>query len=186
MLRSNFVEKELLTMASSNPEGDCMEDTWEQSFRKSRWFTRGWTLQELLAPKDFMFYASNGDRLGDKSSLEALISEVTGIPKDAIHGSYLTDFSFEEKMSWMEKRSTKKEEDAVYSMLGIFGVLRPVVYGEGRYKALRGLRREVDETTIGQMSIRITGGLALLSEHLLALTSNWRPSAGLSEFATEH
>lgn len=86
----------------------------------------------------------------------------------------------------MEKRSTKKEEDAVYSMLGILSVLRPVVYGEGRYEALRGLRREVDKTTRGQMSIRITGGLALLSEHLLALTSNWRASAGLSEFATEH
>jgi hypothetical protein len=108
-----------------------------------------------MAPKDVVFYASNGDELGDRASLEALIHEVTGIAKVAIRGSHLADFSFEEKMSWMKKRSTKKEEDRVYSMLGIFGVSMPVVYGEGHDKALRRLRREVDDipsSTIAQRS----------------------------------
>lgn len=118
---------------------------WEACFRQSRWFKRGWTLQELIAPKKVIFYASNGDRLGDKSSLQEIICNVTEIAKDALHGGCLTEFSFEEKRRWMRGRSTKKEEDVVYSMLGLFGVSMPIAYGEGPDEALRRLRREVDK-----------------------------------------
>jgi hypothetical protein len=96
-----------------------------------------------------VFYARDGERLGDKSSLELLICEVTGIAKGAIRGGRLADFSMEEKMSWAANRSTKREEDAIYSLLGMFEVSMPLVYGEGRSKALRRLRREIEETSAG-------------------------------------
>jgi hypothetical protein len=124
---------------------DSASGDWEAAVRRSRWFTRGWTLQELIAPQRVLFYARDGGQLGDKLSLERLICEVTGVAKDAINGDKLTSFSFKEKMSWVEKRSTKKEEDIIYSMLGIFNVSMPVIYGEGSSKALRRLRREVDD-----------------------------------------
>ena len=53
---------------------------WESAFRNSRWFTRGWTLQELLAPAIVEFYSRDGIRLGDKRSLEQRIAQITGIP----------------------------------------------------------------------------------------------------------
>ncbi|KAF2019218.1 hypothetical protein BU24DRAFT_115082 [Aaosphaeria arxii CBS 175.79] len=60
---------------------------WEDGFRKSRWFTRGWTLQELLAPASVEFFSSEGTRLGDKKSLEDIIHEITDIPRQALRGS---------------------------------------------------------------------------------------------------
>jgi hypothetical protein len=75
---------------------------------------------------------------------------MTSIAEDAVDGGRLADFSFEKKMSWMDSRSTKKEGDTVYSMLGIIGMSMPVIYGEGRDKALRRLRKEVGETPAGK------------------------------------
>jgi hypothetical protein len=49
--------------------------TWEAAFRKSRWFTRGWTLQELIAPTLLDFFSSEGERLGNKSSLETMVHD---------------------------------------------------------------------------------------------------------------
>jgi len=60
------------------------EHTWELSFRKSRWFTRGWTLQELLAPASVEFFSFDGKRLGDKSSLQKQICKATNIPPPAL------------------------------------------------------------------------------------------------------
>ncbi|KAI1124938.1 HET-domain-containing protein [Nemania abortiva] len=83
---------------------------WESAFRASRWFTRGWTLQELLAPRIVEFISSDGVKLGDKAELEELIHQITGIDTSALRGSDLSNFSFEKRMSWMEGRQTKVEE----------------------------------------------------------------------------
>jgi hypothetical protein len=123
----------------------------EDAVRQSRWFRRGWTLQELLAPKEVDFYACEGQKLGNKLSLESLICEVTGIAKDALRGSRLTDFSTDEKLSWAVNRSTKREEDSIYSLLGMFGVFIPLVYGEGKDNALRRLHKEINETSAGKL-----------------------------------
>jgi hypothetical protein len=117
---------------------------WELAFRKSRWFTRAWTLQELIAPASVEFFSKEGDRIGNKKSLERHIHEITGIPVKALQGAPLSDFSVEERMSWAEKRKTIYEEDMAYSLLGIFGVFMPLIYGEGEEHALRRLRREID------------------------------------------
>ena len=122
----------------------------EMAFRKSRWFTRGWTLQELLAPASVKFFSKDWEQLGDKKSLERVIYEITGIPIRALRGSPLSTFNVEERLSWAEKRETTREEDKAYSLLGIFDIQIPVLYGEGREKAFKRLRGEIDKPEIGE------------------------------------
>jgi tetratricopeptide (TPR) repeat protein len=117
---------------------------WESAFRSSRWFTRGWTLQELLAPKFVEFFARDGTLLGDKTSLLQQINEITGIAVPALHGDLLTR-DVEERFKWAEGRQTTREEDWAYSLLGIFGVFIPLIYGEGKANAGRRLRKEIDD-----------------------------------------
>ncbi|KAF1810377.1 hypothetical protein P152DRAFT_491311 [Eremomyces bilateralis CBS 781.70] len=74
--------------------------SWEPARRKSRWFTRGWTLQELLAPSSVEFFFSNGKQLDDKRSLERLLHEITGIAVPALQRAPLAEFSIHERMSW--------------------------------------------------------------------------------------
>src|ERR1700733_2201040 len=71
---------------------------WESAFRASRWFTRGWTLQELLAPASVEFFSKEGKRLGDKRSLERQIHEITGIAVPALYGTLLSQFSVAERL----------------------------------------------------------------------------------------
>ncbi|KAH7073704.1 ankyrin repeat-containing domain protein [Paraphoma chrysanthemicola] len=118
---------------------------WEHDFRKSRWFTRGWTLQELLAPKVVQFFSREGHTLGDKASLMHILHDITGIGVDALQGGSLGNLSIEERLSWSKVRTTKREEDAVYCLLGLFDVYMPPIYGEGREKAFTRLKRELYE-----------------------------------------
>ncbi|KAN0083094.1 hypothetical protein V8E54_002182 [Elaphomyces granulatus] len=122
---------------------------WELSFRKSRWFTRGWTLQELVAPAIVEFFSEEGEQLGNKKSLERHIHEVTGIPVKALRGSPLSDFSVPERMLWAEKRETTRKEDKAYSLLGIFNIYMPLIYGEGRENAFKRLWEEMDKASKG-------------------------------------
>jgi hypothetical protein len=128
---------------------------WELSFRRSRWFTRGWTLQELVAPAIVEFFSKEGEQLGNKESLERHIHEVTGIPVKALRGSPLSDFGISERMLWAEKRETTRKEDKAYSLLGIFDVYMPLIYGEGRENAFKRLREEMDKVSKGR-SLPIT------------------------------
>jgi hypothetical protein len=125
---------------------------WEPAFRKSRWFTRGWTLQELIAPAFVEFFSKEGHQLGTRDSLERHIHEVTGIPVKALRGNSLSDFRIHERMIWAEKRRTTREEDKAYSLLGIFDVHMPLIYGEGREKAFKRLREEIDKASKGRFS----------------------------------
>jgi hypothetical protein len=124
--------------------------SWEQAFQRSRWFTRGWTLQELLAPASVEFFSQNGKRLGSKISLEQEIHGVTGIPISALRGQKLTEFSVEERMSWAAARTTTVKEDKVYCLLGIFGVFLPLIYGEGEDHAALRLKEETQKRKQGQ------------------------------------
>lgn len=117
--------------------------TWEDAFRRSRWFTRGWTLQELLAPASVEFFSANSKQLGSKITLEQEIHEITQIPIRALRKYDLQEFSVDERMSWVAGRKTAVEEDRAYCLLGIFGVFLPLIYGEGEEHAFRRLRREL-------------------------------------------
>jgi hypothetical protein len=116
---------------------------YESAFRQSRWFTRGWTLQELLAPLSVEFFSREGELLGDKKSLERQIHEITGIAVRALQGNSMSEFRVRERFSWATKRETTIEEDQAYCLLGIFDIHLPAVYGEGKETAFHRLRREI-------------------------------------------
>ena len=120
--------------------------TWESTFQKCRWFIRGWTLQELLAPASVEFFSREGERLGDKKSLERQIHKITGIPLGALQGNPLSNFSVDERMSWAAKRETRRKEDKAYSLQGIFNVYMPILYGEGD-NAFSRLIEEIEKTS---------------------------------------
>jgi hypothetical protein len=120
--------------------------TWETDFRHSRWFTRGWTLQELLAPSFVSFFTSEWKRLGDRESLEYLLHEITGVAVKALQGYPLSEFSIKDRIVWAKSRKTKREEDKAYSLLGIFNVYISPLYGEGKKNAFRRLRDEILKT----------------------------------------
>ncbi|KAK4120063.1 hypothetical protein N657DRAFT_702570 [Parathielavia appendiculata] len=84
--------------------------SWESTFRESRWFTRGWTLQELLAPASVLFFAKDGSLHGDKASLPQELHEITGISISALYAEPLAHFSAEQRFKWAEKRKTKREK----------------------------------------------------------------------------
>ena len=98
-------------------------------FCKSRWFTRGWTLQELLAPSTVIFYDRNWCEIGTRSSLTPQISFVTGISSQDMADPQSA--SIAAKMSWASKRQTSRVEDMAYSLLGVFDLTMPLLYGEG-------------------------------------------------------
>jgi hypothetical protein len=124
---------------------------WEMAFRTSRWFTRGWTLQELIAPTSVEFFSKNWELLGDRNSLERYICEITRIPSRALRGSPLAGFSLTERMSWAETRQTAREEDIAYSLLGMFDVYMPLIYGEGRANAVGRLQEAINRKEKGMM-----------------------------------
>ena len=125
--------------------------TWQPAFQKSRWFTRGWTLQELIAPPFVGFFSSTGRRLGDKRSLGQQLHEITGIPVSALLGAALSEFGVNERMIWAQGRETKRPEDMAYSLLGIFGIHMPLIYGEGMLNAFSRLQWELDRRASEQL-----------------------------------
>ncbi|KAF4428771.1 beta transducin [Fusarium acutatum] len=125
------------------------QDIWEStsSFSASSWFTRGWTLQELLAPGEIHFFDETWNLIGTKEELASEIEDITGIPRRFLLG--WVDFhqaSVAQRMSWASKRKTKREEDIAYCLLGIFNVTMPMIYGEG-HKAFERLQLKIMEQT---------------------------------------
>lgn len=120
------------------------EDAFEKrQFHSSRWFTRGWTLQELLAPKEVIFYASDWTQIGTRRKLALDIACATRIPRRYLTGSSMAQMaSISMKMSWISKRQTTRIEDMAYSMLGLFDINMSLLYGEGR-KAFIRLQKEI-------------------------------------------
>ena len=125
----------------------AQQSDWEALFRASAWFTRGWTLQELIAPVLVEFFSCEGRRLGDKASLDQLIHDITSIPLAALRNCALGQFTVPERKQWAKHRTTTEEEDIVYCLLGVIGVSMPTAYGEGQKSALRRLQAEVEEAS---------------------------------------
>ncbi|KAF4907243.1 Vegetative incompatibility protein HET-E-1 [Colletotrichum viniferum] len=124
---------------------DSDYDTLMKQLRKSRWFTRGWTLQELLAPKNVVFHARDWSKIGTRErSLSFDISLATGI--DGVYlakiGRSPLSASAATKMSWLSNRNVSREEDLAYCMLGLFDINMPLLYGEGM-KAFIRLQEEI-------------------------------------------
>ncbi|KAH8817020.1 heterokaryon incompatibility protein-domain-containing protein [Xylogone sp. PMI_703] len=111
---------------------DVNQSTIKEQLHRCRWFTRGWCLQELIAPKNLIFYSKDWRPLGTKFELCELISSITSIDKTFLLGGDLETASVAKKMSWAARRETTRIEDTAYCLLGIFGVHMPLIYGEGK------------------------------------------------------
>ncbi|KAI0629169.1 heterokaryon incompatibility protein-domain-containing protein [Trametes polyzona] len=141
------------------------------SFRKSRWFRRGWTLQELIAPRSLEFVSKEWQFIGTKASLAEVVEEITGIQRQILtHERSLDTVSVARRMSWASRRETKRPEDEAYSLMGIFGVKMPTIYGEGRAAFLR-LQEEILKN-IRDQSIFAWGSIFGVSSQGAAL--RWR------------
>ena len=122
---------------------DYAAEEKEAAFRNSRWHTRGWTLQELIAPRIVLCVTQSWEILGSKADYAALLEEVTGVPATVLRlEDELKDISVAQRMSWASRRTTTRVEDEAYCLLGIFDINMPTLYGEGR-KAFRRLQEEI-------------------------------------------
>ncbi|KAL8992843.1 MAG: hypothetical protein Q9169_006791 [Polycauliona sp. 2 TL-2023] len=141
-------------------------EDFSQKFSSSLWFTRGWTLQELLAPETLVFFDAEWQEIGTRHELRGHISAATKIPTIYL-GEYRVDSKHirtATKMSFAAHRITSREEDVAYCMLGLFDVNMPLLYGEGAIKAFQRLQVEV---------IKVSS-----DESLFAWTSN-EPASGM-------
>lgn len=159
----------------------------------SVWFDRGWTLQELLAPKKVVFFDRNWDKIGTKRSLADKIERRTGIDKIWITGTdeiLKTNVSVAAVMSWASRRQTTRVEDRAYSLLGLFDVNMPLLYGEGP-KAFIRLQEEIIRLSNDQ-SIFLWEGNLLRTNTMMATSpdnfADYRDSqvSGLGFTTTKH
>jgi len=145
-------------------------------FDKSRWFTRGWTLQELIAPPEVMFYDQYWILIGPRTILAPELHGITKIDIKLLQGNGLTcdmpdemyclrlfdgldrfefntlrlkGYSVSHKTAWAASRETTREEDIAYCLLGIFDINMPLLYGEGR-KAFQRLQKKIIKKTNDQ------------------------------------
>jgi hypothetical protein len=120
----------------------------QSSFERSQWFTRGWTLQELLAPPKVRFYDQHWNLICERYEESALISRLTNIDEyyllpQSWLGSETPPAYISTKMTWAANRTTSRPEDMAYCLLGLFGVNMPLLYGEGFHRAFQRLQKEL-------------------------------------------
>ncbi|KAK3681134.1 HET-domain-containing protein [Podospora appendiculata] len=121
----------------------CYAYLESRNTRICRWFTRGWTLQELIAPQRMGFYNKNWVFQGEKATLSEELAEITKINRRVLgDGGLLPTISVAQRMSWAASRQTTRVEDLAYCLLGIFGVQIPLLYGEGSRAFIR-LQEEI-------------------------------------------
>ena len=120
-----------------------LEDVPQKQLTDSAWFDRGWTLQELIGPKAVTFFDYGWNTIGTKTELIAELSRKTRIPERILnHTTELSTCSVAQRMSWAANRVTTREEDRAYSLMGLFNVNMPMIYGE-REKAFLRLQQHI-------------------------------------------
>jgi hypothetical protein len=100
------------------------DDAWRESqFPNSEWFKRGWTLQELLAPRDVAFFDREWNAIGSKLDFKDDIAQITTIPPDIISGKQaLSKIHPLSRMAWRSGRQTTRPQDLAYCLAGLLGV----------------------------------------------------------------
>jgi hypothetical protein len=144
----------LSDVPTANQADSSSTDLQQRKLLESRWFTRGLTLQELVAPKERVFLAEDWSFIDDSLWNEGIldvVSQITSIRPDVLNRlSELWDTCIAERMSWAARRDTTRPEDRAYSLMGIFQVNMPILYGEGLYGAFRRLQHEIMKTSFDQ------------------------------------
>ena len=119
------------------------------SFWHSRWFTRGWTLQELLAPYEVVFLSDDWREIGSKRSLSKIVSDITKVDERTLIDCTWNHTSVACRMSWASSRNTTRVEDSAYCLMGLFDINMPLIYGEGQ-KAFSRLQLEIMKSSDDQ------------------------------------
>ncbi|KAI1792829.1 heterokaryon incompatibility protein-domain-containing protein [Ganoderma leucocontextum] len=138
-----YAQAEVCYAYLADVPGGCDMAAKDSPFRTSRWHTRGWTLQELIAPAIVIFLSKDWEELGMKSTLAVLLEEIT-----RVHHKVLTRdvphfaFSIAIRMCWAAPRKTTRVEDEAYCLMGLFGASLSTIYGEGRRAFMR-LQEEI-------------------------------------------
>ena len=156
----------------------------DSAFAKSRWFTRGWTLQELIAPSSVIFFDDTWQIMGTRWEFRDFIAERTGISRNVLDGEVPARSSIAKRMSWASQRETTRVEDLAYCLMGLFGVNMPLIYGE-KHNAFLRLQAEImkisDDHSLFAWKSRITSlnyvhsGLLATSPSCFAESSNIEP-----------
>ncbi|KAL6879204.1 hypothetical protein J3F83DRAFT_725438 [Trichoderma novae-zelandiae] len=140
-------------LADVEPPDAAHADVFLENLRRSRWFTRGWTLQELIAPKLVLFYARDWSLLGQKDApadFSKIVSEITNIDEEVLNRRIdPLQLSVSARMAWASHRNTTRLEDTAYCLMGLFQVNMPLLYGEGR-RAFTRLQEEIIQRTDDQ------------------------------------
>ncbi|WQF83922.1 hypothetical protein CDEST_08936 [Colletotrichum destructivum] len=125
--------QECFAYLSDVPTAQADHDVLSKQFANSRWFTRSWTLPELLAPTKVTFYAVDWSRIGTRrGSMVCEFARITGIDQGYLNSAEsVASASLARRMSWASKRMITREEDTAYCLLGFFGISMPLLYGEG-------------------------------------------------------
>lgn len=142
---------------------ESSDQAFEKSMQGSRWFKRGWTLQELIAPASVEFFSVEEQYIGSKHTLEQLIHRITDIPVTALKGAPLSQFSVDERLKWTKGRRTHKDEDQIYCLLGIFGISMSIIYGEQIEGAFNRLMHEINHQKYGKDSVHLVMSQSLSS-----------------------
>ncbi|RFU27738.1 hypothetical protein B7463_g8593, partial [Scytalidium lignicola] len=133
-----------------------------REFLQSRWFKRGWTLQELIAPSELLFFDKTWALIGNRLKYSVIVSKITGIPTAFLTSRHPSEASIAQRMSWAAPRETTRMEDIAYCLLGLFDVHIPLIYGEGSEKAFYRLQEEIikhtDDQSIFAWGIGATSG----------------------------
>ena len=125
---------------------------FDHGFTSCKWHTRGWTLQELIAPRHLEFYDQNWIKRTTKLQSRAVLTAVTGVSEDVLEDSVLlARLPVARRMSWVSRRQTTRLEDMAYCMLGIFDIYMPLIYGEGEKSFVR-LQEEIAKQS-GDLSL---------------------------------
>ena len=160
---SSFRESRWFTRKFKSPSYGALPDLLERRGRTcvslpdgsdmltSRTSTGGWTLQELIAPRNLLFFSDTWNQLGSKAELSELIAEITGVDSQILQTGFLENASVARKMSWASNRVTTRVEDRAYSLLGLFDVNMPLLYGEGKKSFMRlqeEILKQIDDDSI--------------------------------------
>ena len=133
--------------SNEGPSHTEQSHEWDLQFSQSRWHTRGWTLQELIAPREMILLSGNWDVLGTKLDLADKLEEATRVPASLLTlDRSVDDFSVAQRLSWAASRRTTRREDEAYSLLGLFDITMPTLYGEGQNAFFR-LQEEIMKKT---------------------------------------
>lgn len=172
---------------------DCSGELSEERLASSRWISRGWTLQELIAPQSVIFFNRHWDRVGNRSDLSRSLYNATGIPQNILKnaGWYANSQSLQnipicKRMSWAAGRKTSRVEDAAYCLMGLFGVNMPLLYGEGHKAFIRLqeeiMRRSNDMTIFAWEAAASDYGKSIRGEQILGLLARSPDAFAGSDF----